>query len=33
MKTNEIRDIILKSKKMSNTDPPKTGGKLDIGGN
>jgi hypothetical protein len=33
MKTNKIRDIKLKTKKMRNTDPPKTGGELDIRGN
>jgi hypothetical protein len=33
MKTNEIRDTTQKSKKMSNTDLPKTGGEPDIGGN
>jgi hypothetical protein len=32
-KTNKIRDIILKTKTMSNTDLPTTGGELDIGGN
>ena len=32
-KTNKIRDKTQNSKKMSNTDPPKTGGELDIGGN
>ena len=31
--TNKIRDTTQETKKMSNTDPSKTGGELDIGGN